>query len=145
MVINLDEHYKGGSHWVALYTDLKKNQIYYFDSVGSKPVKRIRSFINKILKYLYKKTFNDKLPLNDMISDLKKHKFNNKHYTQLSEKFDIKYNNIQHQFKNSECGVYSTNFIIRLIEGESFTSISENIIKDDEMNKNRTKYFRNVN
>ena len=29
MVINLDEHWKEGSHWVALYTDLKNNQIYF--------------------------------------------------------------------------------------------------------------------
>ena len=26
--------------------------------------------------------------------------------------FDIRYNKIQHQFKNTECGVYSINFII---------------------------------
>ena len=29
IVFNLDEHWKDGSHWVALYTDLKKNQIYF--------------------------------------------------------------------------------------------------------------------
>lgn len=32
IVINLDEHWKDGSHWVGLFTDLHKNQIYYFDS-----------------------------------------------------------------------------------------------------------------
>lgn len=145
MVINLDEHYKSGSHWVALYTDLIKNQIYYFDSVAKKPAKRIRRFVNKILKYLYNKNFKSKLPLNDIINDLRKNKFNNKHYKDFESKFDIRYNNIQHQFKNSECGVYSINFIARLIEGESFDQITQNITKDDKMNLNREIYFRNVN
>ena len=48
--MNLDEHYKKGSHWVALYADLSKYQVYYFDSVGKKPRKRIKKFINKIIK-----------------------------------------------------------------------------------------------
>ena len=29
IVFNLDEHYKSGSHWVALYADLNKNQVYF--------------------------------------------------------------------------------------------------------------------
>ena len=55
--------------------------------------------------------------------------------------FDIKFNNIQHQFKNSECGVYSINFIIRLANGESFDSITQNITKDDQLNLCRQVYF----
>ena len=51
LVINLDEHYKRGSHWVSLYCDLQKYQIYFFDSVGNQPPKRIKQFINKIIKY----------------------------------------------------------------------------------------------
>jgi hypothetical protein len=42
MVINLDESWKSGSHWVALYANLDKDQIYYFDSFGKKPSKRTR-------------------------------------------------------------------------------------------------------
>ena len=34
MVINLDPHDKPGSHWVALYTNFDKNQIYFFDSLA---------------------------------------------------------------------------------------------------------------
>ena len=32
----------------------------------------------------------------------------------LFKDFDIRYNTVQHQFNNSECGVYSINFVIRL-------------------------------
>ena len=54
LVINLDTHDKSGSHWVALYIDLKQNQIYYFDSIGNKPGPRIKRFNNQILDYMYK-------------------------------------------------------------------------------------------
>jgi hypothetical protein len=156
LVINLDEHWKDGSHWVGLFADLKKNQIYFFDSLGRKPIKRIRKYINKITKYLYNKKYHSKLPINDIIEKMKDIKINNETSKKLIKNnkylsnllgggFDIRFNHIQHQFDNSECGVYSINFIIRLVGGESFDSVINNITKDEEMNANRKIYFRNVN
>jgi hypothetical protein len=148
MVINLDNHDQNGSHWVALFTDLAKNQIYFFDSVGKKPSRKIRCFINKITKYLYKKKYNIELHLNQIIKILRNNHINTKniHIENLkNSNFDIRHNHIQHQFDNSECGVYSINFIIRLVEGESFNSIITNVTKDDEMNQTRKEYFVNVN
>lgn len=139
MVINLDYHYESGSHWVALYTDLKKNQIYFFDSFAKKPRKKIKNFINKLTKYLYKKEYNVGLNINKVLENLEGGG-KSKEIENLS-KFDIRYNNIQHQFKNSECGVYSINFIVRLAKGESFKNIINNITKDDEMNLCREVYF----
>jgi hypothetical protein len=156
LVINLDEHWKDGSHWVGLFSDLEKNQIYYFDSLGKKPLKRTRKFINKIAKYMYFKKYGQNLPINDILQKLKninkiggkntKH-IDSTHYIKnlLDGNFDIRYNHIQHQFDNSECGVYSINFIIRLVSGESFDTIINNITKDEQMNLNRKEYFRNVN
>ncbi len=155
MVINLDEHNKDGSHWVALYFDLKKYQIYFFDSLGRKPIKRIRKYINKITKYLYMKKYQEELPVNDVIKKIKIIKTLPKEkldkavskipylHNLLGGGIDIRYNNIQHQFENSECGVYSINFIVRLVSGESFDSIINDVTKDDEMNLNRKVYFRN--
>ena len=57
--------------------------------------------------------------------------------------YDVRYNKKQHQFKNSECGVYSMNFIIRLLNGETFDNIIGNITKDEAMNECRQVYFRN--
>jgi hypothetical protein len=154
LVINLDEHWQDGSHWVSLYMDLEKNQIYYFDSVGKKPLKKTRKFINKITKYIYLKKYNKRLPLNDVIEKFKQIKKekdetiieSNEHIKNLLDGgFDIRHNHIQHQFKNSECGVYSINFIVRLVSGESFDDIINNITNDDLMNENRKTYFRNIN
>jgi hypothetical protein len=142
IVINLDVHTEGGSHWVALFTDLKKGQIYYFDSFAKKPSKRTKKFINKIVKYLYKKKYNKDININSLIKTINSSKENE--YLDNLKEFDIRYNTIQHQFNNSECGVYSINFIVRLVGGENFDEITQNITKDNEMNKCRTKYFRNV-
>ena len=119
MVINLDPHYKSGSHWVSFYTNLKKRQVYFFDSYGSKPGKNISRFVKK---------FYHNMKGGGKYSD---------------DDLDIRYNKIRHQFNNSECGVYSMNFIIRLLGDETFDNITNNITKDADMNACRNKYFIN--
>jgi hypothetical protein len=149
MVINLDTHNQSGSHWVALYIDLLNNQLYYFDSVGKKPGKRIKKFNNKVINFFYNKEKNKNIHIGKiagLINNLPDKQIRSKYSKMLSDKlkdFDIRYNNIQHQFKNTECGVYSINFILRLAKGELFDSITENITRDDEINKCRDVYFNN--
>jgi hypothetical protein len=135
-VINLDTHNQSGSHWVGFYANLKTNTIYYFDSFGKKPQRRLNMFIRRLLTYMYnnKTTTNQKLNVEQFMKRYHK-----------SEEYDVRYNKIQHQFKNSECGVYSMNFIIRVLEGETFDDIINNITNDDKMNSCRNVYFRNAN
>lgn len=158
MVINLDDSRGNGTHWVSLFVDLKKGQIYYFDSVGKKPYDRTKKFINKIVKYIYNKKYEKNININKLLKITnilaKSSKPKEKYITDSKNNilqiinnmkiFDIRYNSIQHQFKNSECGVYSINFIVRLVGGESFDDITKNITKDDKINECRPKYFRNV-
>jgi len=156
LVINQDEHWKTGSHWVGLFIDFKKNAIYYFDSVGSPPFKLTKKFITRIAKYMYSRKYNEKLPINNVLKVFKSlknlpenklNKFINekKYLKNLVEDFDIRFNDIQHQFNNSECGVYSINFIVNLAEGKSFDDVITNVKKDEIMNANRKIFFRNVN
>ena len=159
MVINLDDSRGNGTHWVSLFVNLKKGQIYYFDSVGKKPSTRTKKFINKIVKYLYNKKYEKDININRLLKItnilLKFSKFKEKYITDSKNNilqtindmkiFDIRYNSKQHQFGNSECGVYSINFIVRLVGGESFDDITNNITKDDKINKCRPTYFKNVN
>lgn len=51
-------------------------------------------------------------------------------------------NSIQHQFKNSECGIYSIYYILQRLYGKSFNDISHNIISDNTMNIFRKFLFR---
>ena len=147
MVINLDTHNQKGSHWVALYTDLAANKLYYFDSIGKEPGKRIKKFNNDIVKYMYNKKYNKELQIDKILGMVSKldDNISTKYYKIINKKLkdlDIRFNNKQHQFKNTECGVYSINFILRLAKGESFDSIINNITTDNEINKCRDVYFR---
>ena len=47
-VFNLDEHWKSGSHWVALYIDLVDKHVYYFDSAGDRCPTRIKKIYHKL-------------------------------------------------------------------------------------------------
>lgn len=120
VVYNTDEHYKRGEHWIASYTNLPMKQMYFFDSVGRRPEPRITSFFAKKAKYIMERS---RCQLEDI---------------------DIKYNNVVHQRGNSECGVYVVNFLIRLLNGESFDQIVQRRMSDREINHCRKTYFRNV-
>ena len=114
IVFNLDESWKSGSHWVAMYADLKKNEVNYFDSYGLPPEKRVRSLMRRVANYCENKN---------------------------NSTCNSNHNKNRHQYENSECGVYSINFILRSLKGESFDHISQSKIPDRKINKCRKKYF----
>ena len=105
---------------------------------------------------MYSRKYKEQLPVNNVLKVFKSlqelpeeklNKFINekKYLKNLIEDFDIRFNNIQHQFDNSECGVYSINFIVNLAEGKDFDDVINNVTKDEVMNTNRKIFFRNVN
>jgi len=116
VIFNLDNHDQPGSHWTAMYTDFDKGNIYYFDSFGTKPEPRVRHLMRQKARYLESKGKN--------INNIK-----------------VDYNRIQHQFKNSECGVYSVNFLVRMARGDDFDELCKNAISDKQINKCRSVYF----
>lgn len=143
MVINLDEHNESGSHWVSLYANLKKNQVYFFDSFGKKPIKNIKKFLNKIIQFLYKKEFDSNIPIKYLEKAFEKYHKLSKPLQKALSKVDIRYNKERHQRTTYECGVYSMNFILRLLDGDSFDDIISNPLSDKKMNECRNVYFRN--
>ena len=53
-------------------------------------------------------------------------------------------NLVEHQEKNTECGMYSLYFIIKMIKGGNYKKLfsnKKNLIRDKEMLKLRKKYF----
>ena len=115
VIFNLDTHDKPGSHWVALFIDLT-GKIYYCDSTGREPNDYIMSTINNFINYYKKKHNRDPIYL---------------------------YNKKEYQLDSSECGVYSCNFIIRILSGESFKNIVNDYLKFNEINSCRNVYFSN--
>ncbi len=137
IVYNLDEHYKSGSHWVSFYIDLVKQQIYYSDSAAKSPDSRVRRLVKKIAEKWYYKKHGKKI-------DFEYNAYmNEKGKNTVELEFDIQYNKTQHQFGGSECGVYSINFIVRLLRGDRFEDINKSRTTDKEMNVCRKIYFNN--
>lgn len=133
IIFNLDRHNEPGSHWVAVFANLKKKEVYYYDSYGLRPPYEIRVLMRDITQ------------LGNFISeeDLNKSKTGEclDNCNLESNVFKSYYNNVRHQYKNSECGVYSMHFIISFLEGQTFDQIINNIITDDEINKFRDIYY----
>lgn len=116
IIFNTDPHNKPGEHWVSLFIDTKQEIIVYFDSAGGSIPKEIKSFVERIQK------------------QLKKEKKDN-------YKFIV--NTIQHQKKNTECGMYSLYFIIQMLKNGDYKYFIEtnHFIKDEEMEELRKEYF----
>ena len=122
MVFNTDPHYLGGSHWVAIYANINKSSdkygFYYYDSNAQKPSKYIIKLFNQ------------------MKSQLKRIK------TKEAKTFKISINNSKHQFKNTECGMFSMNFLIKMLKGKNtFKMICNSETSDEEVFKLRERYF----
>jgi hypothetical protein len=118
-IFNLDFSYQSGSHWVALYIDINKGQIYYCDSVGKPPKDEYKELMNLFKDII--KSRNSNINIDERIGTM------------------------QHQNKNTECGVYSMNFILRLLDGETFDYINTHRLKDDDVSKCRVIYFNEDN
>jgi hypothetical protein len=117
-VFNLDPHTENGSHWVCMFMNLAVDEpfIAYFDSYGyCPPPAEISALMTRLKKQV----------LDCLGIELIK-----------------KCNMIRHQHKNTECGVYCLYFIYKCLRGQSFESIVEHIILDDDVNKYRDFFFR---
>jgi hypothetical protein len=117
IIFNTDPHNKSGSHWISLFVNVKKKTIFFFDSVGTKPSSEIMKLVNRIID--------------------QGHKLNPK----INFKFDHS-DGVEHQYKNTECGIYSLFFVIHMLQDKTTEEFYKNhIIKDDQIQNYRKIYF----
>lgn len=149
IIFNMDPSTQSGSHWIALNIDRQKNEIHYFDSYGDKHYFRnqyklpyydsnqqyhrgeeisLPPNIQKFIFQLMKRLIPDKELLNQSGGSIKM-------------PYKLKINTIQHQYANSECGVYSMLFLLKS-RSNSFENITRQIITDEAVNKYRDTLFR---
>ena len=114
VVFNLDRHDQSGSHWVALYINIPKSLITYYDSTSSEPPEDIKYFINMV--------------------GIKLNQLNGKHV--------YEYNKKRHQYGGSECGMYSMNFLIESLKGKTLADIENKAITDRDVNLLRSYLYR---
>jgi hypothetical protein len=122
IIFNLDDHTKSGSHWVSLYIDVKCNCIFYFDSAANPMPNEVDTLIKRIKKQ----------------SDIP---------------FKVHTNGtFEHQYENTECGMYSLFFIITMLtnkyEDKEFKDIEHKVsffkkhrIPDKYVESLRNEYF----
>ena len=116
-IFNTDPHNRPGKHWISLFINIKKKKIFFFDSTGDKAPKQVIDFIDRIKKQglLLKPKIN-------FISDSNE--------------------GIEHQYGNTECGIYSLFFIVHMLEDKMTEHyLKTHILKDEYMEKFRHVYF----
>ena len=115
IIFNTDPHDKPGQHWISMFVNLKKGKIFFFDSTGEPAPKEIMTLVRRI------QTQGKKLG--------------------MTIRFDSN-RGVEHQYGNTECGIYSLYFIVHMLE-DKFTEhyLKTHILKDEYMQKFRKVYF----
>jgi hypothetical protein len=117
MIFNTDPHNKPGQHWISMFINIKKKKILFFDSTGDKPPNEIMVLANRI------KAQGIKLK------------------NKIKFKFDTN-EGVEHQYGNTECGIYSIFFIVHMLEDKVTEHyLKTHILKDEYMEKFRDIYF----
>jgi hypothetical protein len=117
IIFNTDPHNKPGQHWISMFINIKKKKIFFFDSTGDKPVKEIMVLVDRIKEQGQK--MNPKM---------------NFHFDSNE--------GIEHQYGNTECGIYSLYFIVHMLEDKMTEHyLKTHILKDQYMEKFRKIYF----
>jgi hypothetical protein len=118
IIFNTDPHYKSGSHWVSLFINIKKGEIFYFDSAGSDIPQQINKFVNNVIS-----------------------QGNNGTNKIIHFNFDKNYP-IDHQQNTYSCGVYALFFIVHMLE-DKLTGhyLKTHRLKDNYIEKFRKIYF----
>lgn len=117
IIFNTDPDYKPGQHWISMFINIKKKTIFFFDSTGDPPPKEVKQLIAKIKD----QGINLKRPI----------------------KFKVDSNEgIEHQYGNTECGIYSIFFVVHMLEDKLTEHyLKTHILKDEYMEKFRKIYF----
>jgi hypothetical protein len=115
IIFNLDKHDQPGSHWVAVYMNLDSGNCYYYDPTGKRPPDDLQLFFKSFEKFCNSNNVQYKLTINKS----------------------------KHQNDSSECGVYSCNFIIRLLQGETYDQVISNGLEFKKIQFCRDFYFYN--
>jgi hypothetical protein len=114
---NLDPHYKPGSHWVSMFINIKKGTIFYFDSAGETIPPQIKKFADTVIEQGH----------------------------HLSKPINFKFDQnhpVEHQYGDTECGVYTLFFIVHMLEDKVTAQyLKTHILSDKYMEKFRKVYF----
>lgn len=136
LITNLDKHDENGSHWTSTFVGLDPSLpsfgVWYYDSVGNPEPKEITDFKESMKKQIAElPTFFDEKAIQSFD-------------TTGDRAFSYR-----HQYKNTECGMFSIDYQIRWLKAlkkgakkATFKSVVDLPLKDDDVWELRFKYFR---
>ena len=114
LIFNLDPHHLEGSHWICMFINIPKREIYFFDSYGDRPPKQVKKFIKRIKKQS----------------------------RVLGKEYKVIINTKRHQRSESECGMYCLYMIVELLKGnQTFNELSKTRIPDKRVKILRKVYY----
>jgi len=117
IIFNTDPHDKPGQHWISMFINIKKKKIFFFDSTGDKIPNQVMVLVNRIKDQGIKLT------------------------PKINFQFDSN-EGIEHQYGNTECGIYSIYFIVNMLRDKTSEEyLKTHILKDEYMNHFRKVYF----
>ena len=100
-----------------MFININKKKIFFFDSTGDKPAAQIIALVERIKEQ----------------------------GVNLNPKINFKFDSnegVEHQYGNTECGIYSLYFIVHMLEDKMTEHyLKTHILKDEYMNKFRHIYF----
>ena len=115
IIFNTDVNTGPGKHWTSMFICIKNRMIYYFNSSGSSATQEIMKLVQRIKKQ------GESLGI---------------HF-----KFDQNHPK-QHQYSDSECGMYSIYFIVNMLTGElNPETLKKTRIPDSKMVMYRDIFF----
>lgn len=115
IIFNTDPDYKPGQHWISMFINLKEATVFFFDSTGDPPPKEVVELIDKI-KHQGKR---------------------------LTPKIDFKIDSnqgVEHQYGNTECGMYCLYFIVHMLEDK----VTEHYMKTHILKDEYIEGFRHI-
>ncbi len=120
IIFNTDTHDGDGEHWISLFINIQRSMIFFFDSVGSPAPNEVKQFVDRVIEQ------------------------GNKLDSPVHFIFDQNHP-IEHQYKNTECGIYSLFFIIHMLEDKiNGEYLKTHILKDKYIEKYRKIFFNVV-
>jgi len=115
IIFNTDPHYKGGSHWISLFINIKKGTIFFFDSAGDEPPKQVLTFVDRVTEQ--GRTLSKR----------------------INFKFDKNHPN-DHQQNTYSCGVYSLFFLVHMLEDK----VTQHYLKTHKLKDQYIESFRKI-
>jgi len=115
IIFNTDKDTGPGQHWISMFINLKKKMIFFFDSVGDPAPKQVKALVKRIQEQGKQLGITLAYDSNE---------------------------GVEHQYGNTECGVYSLYFIVHMLEDKITKEyLKTHILKDEYIEKFRHIYF----